>query len=98
MKVLKVVAIGLIATTSACSTAGTSSLLGNGPDFQLSGTSKGLDAFYQGHMGVIEGAKSEAGEANLAQDTYRHKESHRTQRKAFEMGANPFATKPQADK
>lgn len=85
---LTVLAVSL-STMTACS--GMGSIMGKGNDFYMAGTAEGIDAYYQGHMGVIEGAKQAEGSALYAQETYRQKEGQRTYREAFKMGANPFA-------
>ena len=80
-----IIGSGLLASTLVgCS--GSYGVL-SGPDFEMRGSAEGLDAFYQGHQGLIEGSKHEVGAAPYTQETYRQKEVQRT----YRSGANPFA-------
>lgn len=80
--------IWLIAGTTACS--GNVAMMGGAPDFEMRGSSEGIDAFYQGQLGTIEGAKTAEGSAQFAQETYRRKEIERSRRSSMKPFSNLF--------
>ena len=67
----------LMVATATTGCHGSFATLEYGPEFELRGNAQGIDAFFQGQMAAIEGAKTADGKATEAGALYREKESTR---------------------